>query len=332
VVLTPQTQPVLQSKDGIEYIYRKADEQSIHLLPLGATTKNLEGKELSELYDMHQSGAVGFYNGKNSIENPNVQKLALLYARTFNAPVFTFPNQKNLSENGQMNEGETSTYLGLKGLPSLSEEITIQRDIYLCEYCESAIHFTSISSAKSVELIREAKARGLNVTCDVNLYNLVLTDEELTSYDTRYKVLPPLRTNDDRLALIEGLKDGTIDAIAVDHIPQDIELKKCEFEHAAFGMRGLETALGLYGKQLAETLGWENWVNWISHNPRNILGSSQISINNGSIAELTLFNPNADWKIDIKSLKPTSENNPFYKSDLKGKAFGIVNKGKLVRS
>jgi len=332
VALTPNTRPVIQTKSDVEYLNKRSDEQAIHIYPLGASTKNLEGKELTELYDMYESGAIGFYNGKKPVSNSNIQKLLFLYTRTFGAPVLVYPNQADLAEGGQMNEGDVSTYLALKGIPGLAEELVVNRDLYLAEYCESPVHFTGISSAKSVALIKAAKAKGVQVTCSVNLYNLVLTDEELKTYDTRFKVLPPLRTETERKALVAALKDGTIDAICIDHIPQDIEEKKCEFDHAAFGMRGLETAVGVYGKHLAKKLGWDNWVHWISTAPRQILGAPKIEINHGNIAELSLFQPDEDWKIDVKKLKPASQNNPFYKKDLKGKAFGIVNKGKFVKS
>ena len=332
VALTPNTQPIIQTKSDIEYLNKRSDEQAINIYPLGASTKNLEGKALTEMFDMYEAGAIGFYNGKKPVSNSNVQKLVFLYARTFGAPILVYPNQADISDGGQMNEGDASTYLALKGIPNLAEELVVNRDIYLAEYCDSPVHFTGISTGKSLELIKKAKEKGLQVTCSVNLYNLVLTDEKLKTYDTRYKVLPPLRTEKDRLALIEGLKDGTVDAISIDHIPQDIEVKKCEFDLAAFGMRGLETAVGIYGKHLAKQLGWDNWVNWISTAPREILNAPKIEINHGSIAELTLFHPEKEWNIDVEKLKPVSRNNPFYKDDLKGKAFGIVNKGKLVRN
>ncbi len=327
VALSPETEPVIQSKNDIEYLYKKAESQPINIYPIGASTKDLCGKELNELYDMYQAGAIGFYNGKKAVSNPNIQKLVFLYTRTFEAPVLVFPNENDLSDMGQMNEGEMSTALALKGIPNLSEEITVNRDLYLAEYAESPVHFASISTAGGIELIRKAKAQGAPVTCSVNLYNLVLTDDVLTTYDTRYKVLPPIRAEHDRSALLDGLKDGTIDAISIDHVPQDIELKKCEFENAVFGMRGLETAFGVYCKYLSKEINLEKWVDLICHNPRKILDAPKISLNEGNIAELSLFKQKAKWTLSEEKIKLRSKNNPFAHVELTGKPFGIINKG-----
>lgn len=329
VALTPETEPVIQTKNDIEYLYKKAESQAINIYPLGASTTNLDGKELTELYDMYQAGALGFYNGKKAINNPNIQKLVFQYTRTFQAPVLVFPNEMDLTNQGQMNEGETSTSLALKGIPNLAEEITINRDLYLAEYAESPVHFASISTEGGVELIRKAKGQGARVTCSVNLYNLVLTDEVLSTYDTRYKVLPPIRHESDRLALLEGIKDGTIDAISIDHIPQDIEVKKCEFENAAFGMRGLETAFGIYSKYLSKDISLEKWVELVSHKPREILDAAKISLNEGNIAELTLFEQKTKWTLNNENMKLRSKNNPFANEELSGKPFGIINKGRF---
>ena len=329
VALSPETEPVVQSKNDIEYLYKKSETQPINIYPLGASTAHLKGKELTELYDMYQAGAIGFYNGKKTIQNPNIQKLLFLYTRTFQAPVLVFPNDLELSDQGQMNEGETSTSLALKGIPNLAEELIINRDLYLAEYTESAVHFASISTAGSVDLIRKAKEKGIAVTCSVNLYNLVLTDDVLSGYDTRYKVMPPIRKEEDRRTLIDGLNDGTIDAISIDHIPQDVEVKKCEFENAAFGMRGLETAFGTYGKYLSKEISIEKWVDLISHNPREILDAPRISLNEGNIAEFSLFKLKPKWVLNEEKIKLKSKNNPFTYEELVGKPFGIINKGRF---
>ena len=331
VCLTPQTSPVIESKSQIEYIYKKADEQPINIYPLGGLTKNLEGKEINELYDMYENGAVGFYNGKKEVSNPNILKIGLQYTQPFKAPILFFPYQKELSENGQMNEGETSTYLGLKGIPALAEEIEINRLIYLSEYCEKPIHITGVSTAKSVGQIREAKERGLSITASANLYNLVLNDRVLESYDSNYKVLPPIRNELDRLALIQGVKDKIIDCISIDHIPQDVEVKNCEFNVASFGIRGLETAGGVFGMFLNSELNWEHWVQCISINPRVIMDLPMISLKEGSVAEFTLFNQNEIWNSSDQNLDLQSYNNPFLNKDLKGKPYGIINKSRFTK-
>ncbi|MDX1471823.1 MAG: dihydroorotase, partial [Flavobacteriaceae bacterium] len=244
ILLNPLTDPVIDSQADIKFLQGKASGHAVKLYPSGALTAKSEGKELAELYDMSTAGAKAFYDYKKPISDSNTMKMALQYTAGFEAIPIVFPYMEELSRNGVMNEGPSSTVIGLKGIPAISEELRVNRDLTLLEYTSGRIHFATISTSRSVELIREAKSKGLNVSCSVAIHNLIFTDEKLDSFNSNFKVLPPLRTEDDRLALIEGLKDGTIDMATSDHNPLNIELKKVEFDHAEFGTIGLESAFG----------------------------------------------------------------------------------------
>lgn len=332
VCLIPETQPVIQSKSDIEYIYGKAQSLPVHLLPIGALSRNLAGEEMTEMFDMSISGAVAFSDGFRPIANPNLLKMALLYAKPNELTVVNYPFEERLAIGGQMNEGHTATYLGLKGIPAMSEELMVSRDLEILSYTEGHLHLSRISTAGSVERIRKAKANGLHVTCDVNLYNLLLTDSALHQYDSVYKVLPPLRTEEDKMALIEGVNDGTIDAIAVDHTPMDIEHKKCEYHNASFGMAYLEHAFGLYGAELASSISLERWIECVTHGARESYGIGQVTIIEGSPAELTVFDPSEEWSTKKGETASIAYNQPFVNKPLVGKALGIFNKGQLHRS
>jgi len=242
VMVMPDTTPENSSKSGIEYVNNKTKGNIVDALPAGSLSHNCEGKEIAEMYDMHAAGAIAFTDNKKSVKNSSLLNRALLYSQSFNGLIIDFPNDKELSHSGQINEGVVSTELGLKGIPALAEELMVTRDIYLAEYCDSRIHLSNISTEKSVALIREAKKKGLKITADVNSYHLLLDETELLHFDNYYKVTPPLRTKADIKALINGVNDGTIDVICSDHTPEDIENKQCEFDHAAFGMINLQTS------------------------------------------------------------------------------------------
>ncbi len=328
VCLSPSTEPILQSKSDIEYIYAKSQNVPVNLFPIGALSKGLKGEEMTEMFDMYSAGAVAFSDDLNSIQNPNLLKMALLYAKPNGMTVIDFPFEKQLASGGQMNEGHTGTYLGLKGIPNLSEEMIVGRDLELLEYTEGHLHISRISTKGSVERIRAAKNKGLHVTCDVNLYSLILTDAALHDYDTNYKVLPPLRSEDDRKELIAGVLDGTIDAIAVDHIPMDIEQKNCEFQNSAFGMAYLEHAFGIYGTELKKDIPIEVWVEKLAHGARESYGLGTIEIVEGAPAEFTLFDTDTNWSdAERAETESIAFNQPFIGKPLSGKVFGIFNKG-----
>lgn len=332
VCITPSTQPVIQSKSDVEYIYAKSLGTPVNLFPMGTLSRDRKGEELTEMYDMFCAGAVAFYDDKKPQRNPNLLKLALQYAKPHEMPVIDFPFEPLLATGGQMNEGHTGTFLGLKGIPNLSEDLIVARDIELAAYAEGHIHLASISTKGSVDRIRKAKSEGIHVTCDVNLYNLILTDDILKDYDSKYKVLPPLRSEEDRLALIEGVNDGTIDAIAVDHTPLDIELKKCEFEHAHFGMAYIEHAFGLYGAHLKDDISLDKWVECVTIGPRDAYSIGTIEIAEGNPAEFTIFDQSIEWNDSKSDLASIAYNQPFAETSLKGKVLGIFNKGQYFSS
>ena len=330
VCIMPSTQPPIHSKSQVEYVKRKAAGKAVDIFPIGAISHNIEGGELAEMYDMYQSGAVAFSDDKKNVSHAGVMMRALMYAKNFDAPVFTFASDKSVNGKGMMNEGINSTLLGMKGMPGLAEEIAVARDLQLCEYCETGLHFTAVSTAKSVSLIREAKAKGLKVTADISVYSLAADDSALHDFDTNYKVKPPLRTQTDIEALKQGLLDGTIDAICSDHTPEDIENKAVEFEIAAFGITGLESAYGIIQKNTKDVLSVEQVIEKLSYGPRQVLKHPNSTIFVGGKANLTLFNPIAEWTFGEDHIKSKSRNTPFIGASLVGKPLAIYNNGQFV--
>lgn len=329
ILLSPDNSPATDNKGAIEYLYSKSESLPVNVYPLGTVTAGNKGVDLAELYDMYQSGAIAFSDGKHEIKNPNVLKLALQYSSTFNGPIFSMPYNEDLGFGGKMNEGSVSTLMGLKGIVAMAEDIAVQRDLALLEYAGGHLHIHGISTEKSVSRIREAKEKGLNVSASAHLYHLIYTEEDVKGYNTSFKTLPPLRPQSDQKALIEALKDGTIDVISTDHCPCDIEIKQCEFDHAAFGMALLETAFG-GSSNLIEELGMELWIEKVALRPREIFDLPSISISEGNIAELTLFDPKAEWTLSPSDAHSKAVNNPMLNKPLTGKVVGIFNKGQFV--
>lgn len=330
VAISPDTKPTLDSKALVEYIYKKAEGLPINVYPYGALTKKLEGKELSEMYDMFEAGAIAFSHGKTSPDNLAVIKVALQYQKNFAPPLHLFAMNESLMSGGQMHEGEKSTYLGLKGIPAMAEEIGLHNALHLAEYAETPIHFNGISTSSGINILEQAQKDGKAYSADVALANVFFTDEDLETYDTRYKVMPPLRTKSDRDSIIKALKDDVIHAIASDHYPENIENKMCEFDHAAFGIISLESFVGAVGKALSDELGWERIIELIAINPRRILGLQIPTIEEGNMAELSFFNPEKEWTFSKKDIQSKSTNSPFIGKTLKGKALGIFNEGVMV--
>ena len=328
VLIMPSNNPVTDTKSQVEYIQKMSADNVVNVHPAGSITKNLKGQELTEMFDMSKSGALAFTDDKNSIQHAGIMKLALLYTKNFGGIIMNQGNDKSISNGGHMNEGVTSTFLGLKGIPNLAEDLMIARDIKLAEYTKGRLHFSCISTAKSVELIRTAKKQGLNITADVAIHNLVLDETACKGFDTRYKVNPSLRTQKDIKALLKGLKDDTIDAICTDHTPEDIENKKVEFDNAEFGMIGLQTAFSL-ACQLEQEIGLEGIIDKMAINPRKILGLEAPEVNIEKAANLCLFNPSTEWTLEEKDIVSKSKNTPFVGKTLKGKIVGVVNNGIL---
>lgn len=331
VCLVPSTDPPLSTKSQIEYVQNKARGAVTDLFPYGTISAQRKGEQLSEMYDMSLAGALAFTDDKRPVSSAALFSTALLYSCNFNGRIVSFPHEKTLAEGGQIHEGNISTFLGLKGLSALSEELMVTRDLALCEYNQAAVHFTGISSKGSVEMIRQAKKKGLPVTCDVYAHNLLLTDESLSDYDQNKKVLPPLRDETHRLALIEGLKDGTIDAICSDHSPEDVERKNVEFEHAAFGMIGLETCFAVSRTALSEKLDLAEMISKLTTEPRKIIGQQVAAVDTGSLANLTFFNPDLKWTFEKSDIRSKSANTPFIGNEFIGKPLAVFNHGRLEK-
>lgn len=329
LALMPNTKPSVDAKSQIEYLINRAKRNLVDIYPIGAISQKREGEHLAEMFDMYQSGAIAFSDGDSPVQNAGLMERALLYARGFNALVMAYAEDKALARNAKINEGAVSTLLGMKGIPNLAEELMVNRDIYLAEYTESKLHFSTISTAHSVDLIRKAKLNGLPITCDVAAHHLVLTDDALTDFDSNYKVKPPLRIQKDREALIAGLKDNTIDAIVSQHTPQEIELKEVEFETAAYGMLGLQTAFSLV---LKAGLTVTEIVDKMAINPRKILGLPVPSIGESQTANLILFDMDTEWEYNLQNNFSKSTNSPFLGKILKGKVWMCVNNGQVWKA
>lgn len=325
VALMPNTQPVLDSKKGIRYITGGNAGRLTQLYPLGAVSVGAKGEELSEMIDLRQAGAVAFSDGTHPITDSNLILKALQYLQLFNGLLMNQPVEGSLVKGGQMHEGINSTLLGMKGMPSLAEEMAIARDLRLLRYAGGRIHFSCISTVEGLELIRQAKREGLAVSCDVAIQQLLFTDEALSDFDSNFKVNPPLRGESDRKALLAGLKDGTIDAIVSDHQPQDTESKKLEFDLADFGMINLQTLFaGLCSLEEFDVL---LLVEKLSTGPRSILGLPAIELKEGAEANLTLFSTDFSWNFNDTTNLSKGINSPFLNRTLKGKALGVVVNG-----
>ncbi len=318
------TAPALHSKSQIEYIINKSKHLPIHIFPVGTVTVNAQGNDLAELYDMALSGAIAFSDYRNALANPDLLQRALQYSSGFDKIIIQLPSDKKIAGSGSMNEGIVSTKLGLKGIPNLAEELMLQRDLMIAAHHRTSIHIGGISTAGSVELIKAAKKAGVKVTCDVHVVNLALTDEALMDFDTNYKIMPPLRTEKDKKALIEGLKDGTIDVICSDHSPEDTESKVKEFDTAAFGMIGLETFYGILNKAIGKELSVDQIIEKIAINPRKIFDIPIPTVNLNQKAELTLFCPSETWTYSTENGFSKSKNSPFNKVKLTGKAVRTI--------
>lgn len=324
VAMNANTNPVIDSNSDITFVNSKANNNAVTLLPIGALTSGSKGEDLAELYDMNSAGAVAFYDYKKPISNPNLMKIALQYASNFDGLVCSFPQENKISGNGVMNENITSTKLGLKGNPALAEELQVTRDLFLLEYTGGKLHIPTISTAKSVELIREAKNKKLDLTCSVAIHNLYFKDDTLTDFNTHFKVLPPLRTQLDTDALIVGLKDGTIDMVTSDHTPLDIEQKKIEFDHAEYGTIGLESAFGA----LQSVFTTKKTIDLLTKG-KSRFGLENSPINTGNILNITLFNPDTKYTFSKNNIVSKSKNAIFENELLKGKVYGIIANNKV---
>ncbi len=322
VCLLPNTNPIIQNRSTIESIKSKSDLVNLH--PLGAVSKNTEGKDLAEMYDMKQGGAIAFTDGKKTIQDAGLLLKALQYIKTFDGVIIEIPENTSISKHGLMHEGIASTKLGMPGKPAISEYIAIQQSLELVSYTNSKIHFTGISTKKSIELIKQAKKQGLQVTCSVTPYHLLYTDADLETYDSLYKVNPPLRTDEDRKALLKAVEDGVVDSIASHHFPQDWDSKTKEFEYAKNGMITLQTMLPSLLKASSK-ITLEKWISLLTEKPREILSLPMPIIEEKQPACLTVFNPTEKWNFNTTNNESLSANSPLLNSEMIGKIICVIN-------
>lgn len=322
VFLLPNTNPGTSNKSAVEYI--KNINELVNLHPIGAVSKNIEGKDLAEMNDMNLAGAIAFSDGKKNIQNSGLLLKALQYVKTFEGSIIEIPEDREISKNGLMNEGEISTQIGVQGKASIAEDIHTFRNIELLRYTNSKLHLSGISTKKSIDLIRQAKKQKLNITCSVSPYHLLYNDQCLETYNSIYKVNPPLRSEEDRKALVKAVEDGTVDCIASHHTPQNTDDKQVEFAYAQNGMITLQTMLPML-LQLSEQISIEKWTAMLSQKPREIFNIEKSKIEVGASACLTIFCPTEKWHYDEKSNKSLSYNSPLFGQTLTGKILGVIN-------
>ena len=321
VMVSPEAKPHRTTKTSIEYIINQSTTLPVRFYPIGGITKNLEGKELAEMYDMGKSGAMAFTDGSNPVQTPGVLLKALQYVLTNDQVIIQQPNDQSISRGGLMNEGIYSTRLGLPGAPAIAEELMIMRDLELLAYTNSKLHITGISTAKSLELIKAAKAKGLQVTCSVTPYSLLFTDADLQGYDTNFKLVPPLRGESDRDALRAGLINGDIDCIASHHTPLHQDEKDCEFEYAKPGVTGFET---LFPALLEAGIPLDTIIESITTKPRHIFNVPIPEIKEGAAAQLTVFSPTGTFTYNKQTAKSCSHNSAFLDKELTGKVIATI--------
>lgn len=319
VILNPNSLPLPDSSSDIVFLKNAGKGEVTNLHPLGNLTVGGKGETLAELYDMRNAGAVGFYDFKQAVANANLLKIALQYAQNFNGMILSFPLDHQIAGKGIVNEGVTSTKLGLKGIPSMAEELQVSRDLFILEYTGGKLHIPTVSTADSVKLIAAAKKKGLNVTCSVAIHNILKTDELLEDFETNFKVLPPLRTSKDAMELIKGVKNGTIDFVTSDHTPLNIELKKVEFDHAEYGTIGLESSFGALN-QLFTT---EETIDILTRG-RKTFGIEVPEIKEGVKANLTFFDPTIEYTFTEAHITSSSKNSLFLNHTLMGKVLGTI--------
>jgi len=336
VACMPNTKPAIHTRDVVEFIKNKSKEELVEVHPIGCVTKERAGKSIAEMSDMKQGGAVAFSDDGDPVRNSQVMRVALEYSSMLEIPIINHEEDLELSRPGHMNEGEVSARLGLEGTPGVAEETMIARDILLSGFTEGHIHVAHISTRKAVDLVRKAKAEGIHVTTEVCAHHFDLTDEEVEerNYDTRVKMHPPLRTADDVEAMIEGLKDNTIDVICTDHAPHAIEEKEVEFIYAPNGIIGLETAWSISVMRLLEPghLTLTEVLDKLIVQPRKILNLTVPRLEPGAPANLTVFNTDEKWVYDEAEVRSKSRNSPYLGNSLTGRAIAVYNKGRFERN
>ena len=325
ILAQPNTSPAIQSKSEVLYLEQSTRDFSVNFRAIGALSADLKGENITEMSDMNAAGAIAFSDGKKSVQSTGLLMRAMQYVKAFDGIVINHPHDKGIAGKGQVHEGYVSTTLGLKGIPSLAEDLMVRRDIALAEYTESRLHIANISTSGAVKAVKEAKKKGLKVTASVAVMNLVFDENDVANFDPNYKVLPPLREKSDQKALVKGLKNGTIDFISSNHTPWEAESKSLEFSYAEFGTINLQTAFSLTNTHLKDFSSEELVQKW-SISPREIFGLPKVTVKVGEEAELTAFLPNDNFTLTNSNNHSKSKNTPLLDTELKGKVVGIFNK------
>ena len=331
IACMPNTNPVNDNRSITEFIRRKATEAALaNVYPIGAISKKSEGSQLTEFWDLKEAGIAALSDDGKPVMDAALMRRAMEYAYSLQLPVISHCEDTNLSANGLMNEGYYSTILGLNGIPGIAEEAMVARDILIADFTKTAVHIAHVSTAGSVHLIRDAKKRGLKVTAETAPHYFTLTDEDLQSYDTNFKVNPPLRSKQDVAAIKEGLADGTIDVIACDHAPHGRTDKEVEFEYAANGISGLETSLSLSLNLIGgKTLSWPELIAKMSLNPARVLKLPKGTLEKGTDADITIIDPLLKWTVDVQAFRSRGKNSPFHGRQMQGKAVMTIVGGEI---
>jgi dihydroorotase len=324
VMILPHTNPAITGKSQVEYIVNRAENKKVKIHPLGAISKNIEGKDLAEMYDMQKAGAIAFTDGFKPIQSGGLFLKALQYVKAFNGTIIQIPDDSSIGHKGLMHEGVKSTQLGLPGKPMIAEEIAVARDLRLLQYTESKLHLTGITSPLSIEQIEAAKKEGLHVSCSVSPAHFFFTDEDLSDYNTHLKLNAPLRTATEQELLRKALISGKIDCISSHHLPHEYDSKICEFENAQPGMIALETAYAAIQTALGDELSPEKWVQLVAHNPRKIFNMKEPILDLAQPANITLFDPGIEYIFTEGAIRSKSKNSPFIGKKLKGKVIGTI--------
>ncbi|MEO0122495.1 MAG: dihydroorotase [candidate division WOR-3 bacterium] len=328
----PNTEPPIDNEGIVNYIIKEAERVNLcRVFPIGTITKKREGKEISEFGELIRAGVKGFSDDGNTVSDARVLRYAMEYSKIFDVPIFEHPIDENLSKGGVMNESEVSTRLGLSGSPAIAEEVIVARDLMLSKFTGAKLHLCHISTKGSVELIRKAKKEGIDVTCETCPHYFFFNDSVLETYNTNYKVNPPIRTEIDRRAIIEGLRDGTIDCISTDHAPHTQAEKELEFALAPFGIIGFETALSMIIMQLInlERFSWLEVLDKLTVKPAQILKEKLGVIKEGTIADIVIINPGIKWILSSENIKSKSRNTPFLNKELTGRAEYVIRNGEI---